>query len=536
MRNRALHDALREFALESAALLTDEQRSGAELEFDVVEEKRRGGPALYRYEPLTDRFLDERWDRLRALPSCAAAASSLGAGAAQYLRVNGVHGGEAEPALRAMLERLYEDATSFAFPEERFEAVYAEVERTLYQDTTRGAVAAPLFGVELQQERVELGDGLALVREATFDGPPDAGEGSRTLCLLERDTAPDDAPLLDEAGERFTRLEFGLRLYKPGAVALGALGWIRTGGARWQPADLGGGGAARGEPWILVPGEEPELRDFLHVVGRAAPAGSVAWALGRFQMGCERERDTEALSDYLLALRALLGAGGEAGETGEASLSMRLAALCAEEDERRIVQRRVELALALERFVMAGGRGSDYMERVGSESTRMLVSELERHLRALLRDVLCGYLEPDLGGLADDILLKGAEPAPPPPPDPATEELAALEAAALRVRRVKRVRHDYAQPVPAVEDPPLAEVEEPAFEVEEPALEVEEPPFPEAEPPVEQPEPQPVEEPEPIEDPEPIDEPAPDDPDREPVGVLDGVTPSSDWDDYSAPV
>ena len=36
-----------------------------------------------------------------------------------------------------MLERLYEDATSFGFPEERFERVYGEVE--LRSTATRGA-------------------------------------------------------------------------------------------------------------------------------------------------------------------------------------------------------------------------------------------------------------------------------------------------------------------------------------------------------------------------------------------------------------
>ena len=70
-------------------------------------------------------------------------------------------------------------------------------------------------------------------------------------------------------------------------------------------------------------------------------------------------------SDYLLGLRALLDAASDAGQ---ASLSLRLAALCAEESERRIVQRRVEEALALERFVMAGGRGEDYVDSVGSLS------------------------------------------------------------------------------------------------------------------------------------------------------------------------
>ena len=54
-----------------------------------------------------------------------------------------------------------------------------------------------------------------------------------------------------------------------------------------------------------------------------------------------------------------------------------------------------------------GGRGS-LQERIGSESPRDLVREMETHLRALLRDVLCGYLEPDLKSVADDILLETA--------------------------------------------------------------------------------------------------------------------------------
>ena len=149
MRNRALHDALRDFALEAAALLTDELKAGAEVEFDVVEEgvgahrappgasARRGagrGPALYRYEPRTGAFIEERWSQLRDLPTAERACRELGAGASAWLRVNGLRGEQAEPALRAMLERLYEDATSFGFPEERFDRVYAEVELTLYRD------------------------------------------------------------------------------------------------------------------------------------------------------------------------------------------------------------------------------------------------------------------------------------------------------------------------------------------------------------------------------------------------------------------
>ena len=39
----------------------------------------------------------------------------------------------------------------------------------------------------------------------------------------------------------------------------------------------------------------------------------------------------------------------------------------------------------------------------------MLVLEVEENLRALLRDVVCGFLEPDLKGAADDILLQSGE-------------------------------------------------------------------------------------------------------------------------------
>jgi hypothetical protein len=222
--------------------------------------------------------------------------------------------------------------------------------------------------------------------------------------------------------------------------------------------------------------------------------------------------EAQALSDYLLALRALLDATTEAGQ---ASLALRLAALCAEEGARRDVQHRLEAALALERFVMGGATGL----RPDAESPRELVEEAENHLRALLRDVLCGYLDADLKGVADDILVEaGPEPFMGP-------EAGEIEARDLR--------------------------KEPRFER-----------APEAAP-----EPEPAQRPQPYLDfgpdaeyePEPDYEPAPDyeaeldaEPDTaeleavtvapEPVQhELDGVTQSADWgwddpEDFSAPV
>jgi hypothetical protein len=430
MRNRALHDALREFALEAAAFLTDEARAGAELEFEVVEHGkprggrfRRGGPSgpsLYRYRPLTERFIAERWPQLAALPTCIHAGEALGVGAAHYLRGTGLRGAEAEPALQAMLERLYEDATGFPFPEERFERVYREVERTLYHDTVPTTVTACLPGLQLEPPRVELGGGLALVRAHAFEPPPEAlwPDEPSALCLLEYDAAADDPLPALEAAERFRRLVTGLRLFKAGGVTLDPIGWRRASEGRWHPVPLEEAGAARGEPWVLLEGEEAELCQFLEAFDRSTPAGTVAWALARFEMGCSRGFAAEALSDYLLALRALLDVATDAGR---ASLALRLAALCAEEGERRVVQRRVELAVALERLVMEGALQGDpagaspraddaYLEEIGSEPAGTLIEEIERHLRALLRDVLCGYLERDLQSVADDILLDVPEP------------------------------------------------------------------------------------------------------------------------------
>ena len=416
MRNRALHAALRNFALEAAALLTDDLRAGAELEFDVIDERTRRGPSLYHYSPRIGEFLQARWPRLRSLPSRPAAAEALGTGAAAYLRMNGLPGAQAEPALQAMLERLYEDATSFGFPEERFERVYTEVEDTLYEDALRTTVVATLRGVQIEAPRVDLGGGVWLARADAPDVPPEARQGEDPpgcFCIFERYVASDDHSIELEARMRFARLVTGLRLWDCGGVELSPLAWRRAAEGRWQALVVDASGT-RGEPWTLMASEGPALREFLETVDGTPRARAVDWALTRFELGCSRPREVEALSDYLLALHALLHERGD-GNADTSTLPLRLAALCAEEGQRPALQQRVEQAVALERFLMGGGpepeaSGEELGDLIGSESPRELVQELERHLRALLRDVLCGYLEPDLGAIADDILLGVPDP------------------------------------------------------------------------------------------------------------------------------
>src|SRR3954453_11505973 len=413
MRNRRLHDALRDFALEAAALLTNELKQGAEIPFDIVEGPG-GASVLYRYQPLTTEFVAERWPRLRGLAAYADAAAAVGSGAEASLRMqSGGTGADSEAGLCAMLERLYEDATSFEFPEERFERVYGEVERALFENTIRTALIAPLHGVEIESDRVDLGDGLFLIAGDKLDAPSGAvwsdvtGQVERSgppnvLCVLRRDIAADEDLPVSEARIRFRKLLTALRLFKPGAVTFGPLGWGRVDEGAWQPLPIGFSGPSRGGPYTVAADEQAELVELVELVIDARPGGRIAWALSRFEMGCERPLDTEALSDYLLALESLLDATDEAGR---ASLNLRLAALCAEKGERKAVQRRVELAFGLERGAMGGGGANAYLEALGPETPRSVVLELEQHVRALLRDVLCGYLGTDLKGAADDILL-----------------------------------------------------------------------------------------------------------------------------------
>src|SRR4051794_16427255 len=415
MRNRLLHDALRDFALEAAALLTSDLRSGAEIPFDVVEEPG-GATVLYRYRPLTSEFVTMRWDRLRELPACGPAAAALGSGAETYLRMQATGAdADSEPALRAMLERLYEDATAFEFPEERFERVYDEVERALFENTIRTAIVAPLHGVEIEQERVDLGDGMFLIAGDKLDAPSGAvwsdatghierGGPPNVLCVLRRDIAADETLPVGEARVRFRKLLTALRLFKPGAVTFGPVGWGRVDEGAWQPLPIGFSGPARGGPYSVPADEQAELVELVELVLDARPGGRIAWSLSRFEMGCERQLDAEALSDHLLALRSLLDGIDDAGR---ASLTLRTAALCAERGERQQLQRRFELAFAVEDKVMGGGSASAYLESLGADTPRSLVLEVERHVRALLRDVLCGYLSPDLKGAADDLLVTG---------------------------------------------------------------------------------------------------------------------------------
>jgi hypothetical protein len=415
MRHHPLHAALSAFAEEAAWQLTSDTEEGAEVPFELVETRaaRRDTP-LYCYRPLTDSFIRERVGVLGRLPTYPAAAHALASfdGVGDYLRSQGEPRVPVDPreradaALRVFISRVFSEATEFVITNERLERAYLELQDALLDGRAEAVVVAPLLGLQLVSSEVPMGQGLSLVRGDELEGAPaDAvwHAGIDEPCVLACLTLTNDpgAPApLSEAGVRFRRLLTALRLYDPVRVALGPVAWERTGAGPWSIGSLGTGGRAHGVLAIAETAED-ELRAFCNLVARRTPrAGELAWALRRYELGCERPGAFEALTDHLLALRALLEPEGP--QSGR--LAGRVAALCATEESRAAVTERVAHAVSLERAIVAGLAPAD-------GGVEALLAEITGHLRALLRDVLCGHLDSDLRAVADQLLAKSSAAA-----------------------------------------------------------------------------------------------------------------------------
>jgi hypothetical protein len=411
VHNTSLHATLEAFAADAAGQLAAETANGAEIPFEVVEEPGARA-SLYCYRPLTGAFIRERLGMLGALPTYAPAARALAAleGVDAYLRQRGearIPGDareRADAALRAFLSYVFAERSEFGFDPVKFENAYAELERALYEGRCVATVIAPLLGIALESSTNELalGDGLSLMRgDAVPDAPAEAvwGNGEEPNVLVVLTVAHDRTARspVSAARGRFRRVLTALRLFERGGYALGPIGWTRTDTGAWRTVALGSSGRPRFVTFISAEHED-ELRAFCNLIARRAPtSGEVAWALARFEMGCERLAPFESLTDYLLALRAMLEPEGPAS----GRLAQRLAAICAKPEERAHLAERTAHTISLERAVVAGLAPAE-------PGVDALVDELAEHLRALLRDVICGHLDADLRSVADELLAEAA--------------------------------------------------------------------------------------------------------------------------------
>ncbi len=423
MRNLTLHGLLEAFTTDAGSRLDLATTAGDEVPFEVVESDGRGFGRipLYCYRPLTADFIRARLGLLTALPTYAPAAKALeGIGGLEpYLRARRTRDTPdesrdlADTVLYAFLSRVFLERSEFCFDADRFEAAYEELEHAIYQGRCVTEVIAPLLGIDLDPDTAELalGEGLSLVRATALAGAPkELLSTDQPPLLLVLRVAHDSVqqPSISFARTRFRRVLTALRLFEKGGYAIGPIGYSRIDDGVWAPVALGSSGRPR--LLTLIPrGSEDELRGFCNLIGRRLPpgrggraidnsgAGEVTWALSRFEMGCERVAPFEALTDYLLALRALLEPEGPAS----GRLAQRLAVICAPPAERAALAERTAHVISLERAVIAGLAAA-------STGVDVLVDELAEHLRAILRDVLCGHLSADLCSVADDLLTDAA--------------------------------------------------------------------------------------------------------------------------------
>jgi hypothetical protein len=411
-----LHAALGAHIEAVAAHLQEDIAEGAEVPFEL---ERRGGrvgarrPALYCYRPLIGEFLEQRWATLEALPTHREATLALADfdGLERYLLDRGVESAAGGPRqrLRTALLTLMEDAFGehgdLSLDPQRLQGALAALEGSAESNSSELTVLAQLRGLAITSPEVPITGGLAIVREDALRGPlPDTGAtlcadaGEPLFVVLDSEAEDPRAALLGARGV-LGDLLMALRLFGDSRIALDPLAWARIGGGDWRPFPLGGG-RAPGGTLVVTAEQEDELRAFCNLISRRAPEGNaLAWALERYELGCERASAYEALADNLLALRALL----EDENSPPELFPQRLAALCATPDEAPELTSRIEQALALERAVRSGRAHP-------GAAAESLAGELAGHLRALLRDTLCGHLPEDLIELADRIRIEVEEP------------------------------------------------------------------------------------------------------------------------------
>jgi hypothetical protein len=418
VRDPALYELLQAFTEDTAAALADERAQGADIPFEVVDaaDGRRGGPPLYCYRDKTDEFIRHRMGLLSGLASYAPAARALASRSriSSYLsrcgaaRVPDEERERADAVLLTFLARVFAGCSDFGFDGARFQSAYQELEKALLAGRAVSSVVVPLVGLALEDRtwKLELGEGLSLVRGDRFeDAPPEAmwDEQDRPHVLAVLTSTQERCDEVDwpQARRLFTQLLTAVRLFEGGRYWLGPLAWGRIDFGTWRPEAMGAAlGSPRGRT-LLAGEQEGEFRGFCDLMARRLPAlaegsfasGELAWALARFEMGCERASSLQSLTDHLMALRALLEPEGPASSR----LPQRLALICARPEERAKLAERVAIALTLERSVITGmASADDYCEE--------LVGEISEHLRALLRDAVCGHLQADLVGVADAVL------------------------------------------------------------------------------------------------------------------------------------
>jgi hypothetical protein len=404
VRDFLLNEALKRLATEAATRFSTLVAGGDQRPFDVAADSGDDS-AFYSYVPLTSRYVVERSYELRSLPSFGPAReAAVEAGvAAPYLESRGEQvpadpGERAELMLTNFISSLWDGCTGFALDRARLDSALTMLDAEARNADDAEIVLVPVVGLRMSLPRLQLPHGVRIVRADSIDAPIDAmrSEGMGRAAwepqfLAVADQHDDEGA--DSALRQLQELISVMRLFKSGGIGLGPFAFAPTGEGCWQRIATGAP-ATRPGGYRLSEDEASELVELAGTLEALPdPDSALTWAVGRFEMGCERESALDGLSDHMLALRAVLEGHGPVG----ASLPMRAAALIADEDLDQIEAReKVEDVLELERSLMNGRL---------MEGAVALAGWAEQGVRRLLLQAALGELGDDLSTTADETLI-----------------------------------------------------------------------------------------------------------------------------------
>jgi hypothetical protein len=404
VRDFLLNEALKRLATEAATRFSSLVASGDQIPFDVAAESGDDS-AFYSYVPLTSRFVEERASELCSLPSFGPAReAAVEAGVASpYLESRGESvpadpGERAERMLTVFISALWEGSTEFSLDRARLDSALSMLDAEARGADDAEVVIVPVVGLRMSTARLQLPHGVRIVRADAIDAPIDA---MRSEGMGRASWEPQYLAVADQHEEegaeaalnQLRELVSVMRLFKGGGIGLGPYAFAPTGEDCWRRIATGAP-ATRPGGYRLSEEEAGELIELAGTLeARPDPDSALTWAVGRFEMGCERESALDGLSDHLLALRAVLEGHGPVG----ASLPMRAAALISDDSLDRIEAReKIEDTLELERALMNGR---------SLENGVRLAGWAEEGVRRLLLQAALGELGNDLSTTADETLI-----------------------------------------------------------------------------------------------------------------------------------
>lgn len=414
MRDPVLEEALRRLAAEAATRFSSLVACGEEVPFDVAEDDGNDS-FFYRYVPLTHKFVAAHESDLRSLPSYgpACGAINLAGVAIPFLEARGKPV-PADPDLRAgsmitaFISELWQGSAEFTLDQTRLDAALAAIEAETRDVHEADLLVVPLVGLQMPIPSLELAGSVKLVRADTIDAPIEAmsSEGMsrqawepQFLALVDQGAGPES---VDRALAELHDTVTVMRLFRSGDVGLGPFAFAPVADGHWRRVATGAA-PVRAGGYPLDEQECGELRELSELLAPRlteirdsadTPAGPSVWSLRRFEMGRERADSLQAMTDHLLALRAVLEGDGPVG----APLPVRAAALLVDSPERDEVRGKLEAALRLERDLIAGRPATD-------AGALALAIWLEDSVRQIIRDSVEGALGNDAGVAADESLL-----------------------------------------------------------------------------------------------------------------------------------